>query len=115
MDEQTPKANGRRKATVCTGSDCSTCGCGGRAWACQQSCVLTRWILGLVIIVLVFWCGLKVGELKNELRGNFGRGYDRSEMMNSGWRTGGRVLMLEQGIPVTGSTETTTAKTGTKK
>ncbi len=79
MEEQTVKTSSRRKATnsmnVCDGGCCGSCGCQGSSWQCHHSSHLARWILGLVIIILVFWCGMKIGELKAELRG-VGFGWD---------------------------------------
>ena len=36
-----------------------------------------RWLLGLVILFLVFWFGVKIGELKS----GFGYGYEHHGMM----------------------------------
>lgn len=42
---------------------------------------LLKMLLGLLIIVVVFFIGVKVGEFKTEFRGGFG-GYGRHGMMN---------------------------------
>ena len=34
--------------------------------------IIIRWALGLVILVLVFCVGIKVGEFKNEVKGEIG-------------------------------------------
>lgn len=47
---------------------------------------LLRWLLGIVIILVVFWMGFKLGEFKGYFGsydgGYFGRGYGRGMMMN---------------------------------
>jgi len=99
-----PKTNGRKKAPVsamcglegCCGGSCGSCACGGSAWKCHHRCPFMRWILGLIIIVFVFWCGMKIGELKSEIGGDsFSRHgfYDRSEMMGGQ----GRMMIYDIG------------------
>jgi len=58
-----------------------------------------RWILGLIIIVFVFWCGTKIGELKSEIGGDgFGRNgfYDRAQMLERQ----NRMMIYDFGVPV---------------
>lgn len=47
--------------------------CGGRHY-------LLRWILGVLILVIVFFAGIKLGEFKQDMRGGYGYG-----MMNRGY------------------------------
>jgi hypothetical protein len=67
MDEQTPK-NSRRKMAAGCGACCGgVCAnqCGG--WYCPSHFHVARWLLGLLIIVFIFWAGMKFGELKSEI------------------------------------------------
>ncbi|HBT75258.1 TPA: hypothetical protein DEB29_04630 [Candidatus Wolfebacteria bacterium] len=62
--------------------------CGGRHH-------LMRWILGIIILVLVFVAGIKLGEFKENLRGN---GYGYRMMQNQGYdRMPGYGMMRQQG------------------
>ncbi|MCX6716805.1 MAG: hypothetical protein NTV72_02700 [Candidatus Taylorbacteria bacterium] len=38
---------------------------------------LLRWVVGIAIIVIVFCAGVKIGELKSSLEGNYGGSYSR--------------------------------------
>lgn len=66
------------------------CRCGGGMWpkggyGCFQhhwSYHILRWFLGIVIIVFVFWFGIKVGEIKSVLE--TGRGAGSHQMMRYG-------------------------------
>ena len=48
---------------VCTHKDCGSCNCGKNKMLVMKYPVL-RWILGIVIIFLVLWLGMKIGEFK---------------------------------------------------
>ena len=58
---------------------CHTHGMGGKYH-------LLRWVLGVAIILIVFWLGFKLGEFKGYFGSYdgsyFGRGYGRGMMMN---------------------------------
>ncbi len=54
-----------KEEMVC--GSCSSCGCG-----CGHSNVLGRWILGIIVIVLIFALGMKFGELKSVAFGGAG-------------------------------------------
>lgn len=54
--------------------------CGGRHY-------LLRWVLGILIIVLVFIAGIKVGEFKQDMRAN-GYGYRMMDSNNYGMMQG---------------------------
>lgn len=92
MDEQTSKLSRRKTVSSkcemggsCCGGMNGFCSCGGNVWRCQHSCHLIRWILGIIILSFVFWGGMKIGELKSEMRGDhFYRqdGFGRAGMMN---------------------------------
>jgi hypothetical protein len=59
------------------GSTCAGCGCNchcGNGCSCQclhqrpyGSAPITRWILGLIVVVMIFSLGLQVGEMKGWL------------------------------------------------
>ena len=64
---------------------CDSCGCGYHGVGQYHWHTLVRWILGLVIIFLVFNLGIKIGELESAI----GRGaYDDGD-----WSRGGRSMM----------------------
>jgi hypothetical protein len=44
-----------------------------------------RWILGIIILLIVFWFGFKLGEFKSYLKGDYNYGYEfynNRQMMN---------------------------------
>ena len=53
------------------GQVCNCCG--------HHPYLILRWILGIVIIVLVFTFGMKIGELKASLEYGYGMGYSMQE------------------------------------
>ena len=59
----------------------SMCGCGN--WSRHH---ILRWFLGIVIIFIVFWTGMQIGELKGSLeRGGWsGQTHSRPMMYGSG-------------------------------
>jgi hypothetical protein len=65
---------------------CEVCGSGyGRCGMCGNVCGvggygLVRWVLGILIIVWIFSIGMKIGELKGELRSS-GYGYGHKQYM----------------------------------
>lgn len=78
MDET---KNGQK--IVSTGK--TTCACGpGCACGCGVHCAhrVIWWVLGIVILLIVFCIGVKAGEFREELRGMFGnyyRGYPMTQ------------------------------------
>jgi hypothetical protein len=47
-----------------------TCGmCGGHHFGHHH---WGHWVLKIVVVVFIFWCGVQLGELKQELRSNYG-------------------------------------------
>src|SRR3990167_584383 len=82
-----------------------------------------RWVLGVVILVIVFWLGIKIGEFKGYLAsgmGGYGYGHHRGMMYNSGFYPAN--MMQYWGIPAvdsssnaTDNTTTATPKTTTPK
>lgn len=74
-----------------------------------------RWILGIVILLLVFWLGMKLGEFKSIVESNYGFGGYGNMMYRSGMGPG---MMQYWQVPLNSSTGTTTApapSTSTKK
>lgn len=63
------------KTTCACGPGCS-CGCGPH---CMHSVIW--WVLGIVILIIVFCVGVKAGEFREELRGMFGGYYRGYPMM----------------------------------
>lgn len=72
MDE-----NKKNDKEYCVGPICFHC---GKAHSGCGKHVLLRWIIGLSILALTFWMGMKIGELKSFL-GFGGYGYG----MHSGY------------------------------
>ncbi len=71
-----------------------------------------RWVLGIVILLLVFWLGMKIGELKEVVESGFGYGGFHN-MMYKGYPGAGMMEYWQTAVP--GSTGSTTPKTSTKK
>ncbi len=65
-----------------------------------------RWLLGIVMLVIVFYLGVKVGEFKGELRSAYYGGYGRYMMEGygpddyNGWYGQGMMKVLP-GTPAT--------------
>lgn len=47
---------------------CSMC----RKYGCSHRHYALRWILGLIILAIVFWLGIKLGEFKGAFGGYYG-------------------------------------------
>jgi len=68
----------------CCGSMCEMHGChGGRHH-------LVRMILKITIVIIIFWCGFKLGEMSGFIRAEYGGGINRElggsfGMMRGGW------------------------------
>ncbi len=60
---------------------CGTCGgcmgCGGYACGSGHSHLVARLVIGIIIVVIAFWLGLKLGELRAEF---YNSGYYGSNM-----------------------------------
>lgn len=87
-------------ATCACGPGCS-CGCGH-----HYAHRVLWWVLGIVILGIVFCMGVKAGEFRDELRSAFG-GYYRGYPMMTRVYNGGGVA-----VPVTGSAGSATGTTG---
>ena len=72
----------------CGGKSCNmfTCGTGGSCGHGNMKFLLVRWILGILIILIVFSLGMRIGEFKGQIesgysgRGGYSQGYPT--MMN---------------------------------
>jgi hypothetical protein len=78
MDEKNGKIVKISGKTTCACGDGCNCGCGYNGAARGRS--LIWWILGIIVILIVFLIGVKVGEFRVELRnamsaGGYGREY----------------------------------------
>jgi len=97
---------------VCSGCGNSSCTCGG---AMGANCMhgfhhhgkygLMRMILKIVIVILIFWCGFKLGNIVGYVRAESGRG----AMMQRSFSNNGGYGMMPGGysnIPPTTSSVT---------
>jgi hypothetical protein len=91
------KNNKESRETCENCQDC--CGCGGHYHGFHKYFVL-RWVLGIVILIIVFWLGMKIGEFKGYFENNFGGvGYHQGMMFNSQFYP----KNMMWAVPVTGS------------
>jgi hypothetical protein len=66
----------------CCGSSYGGSGCGG--WGGHRHSLL-RILLAVALLLIVFWFGVKIGEVKVALYDAIGSGYDGSPMMYRGY------------------------------
>ena len=76
-----------KHAAGCDCYDCKAqkmCGrcCGGHCCGGGRH-MLLRWLLGLLILVIVFWLGLKIGEFKGAFGGDYGGYYGMPRHMRT--------------------------------
>ena len=86
------------KCLMCMGI-CRMCGFGHRY-------ILLRWLLGLLILIVVFWLGMKIGEFKGAFEGGYGmqRGmYFQQPMRNMYYRTTPQMMGNSGTMDMTGS------------
>ena len=70
----------------------------GMCHMCNHRFFFLRWILGLIILAMVFGFGVLVGTLHGAFdRGGYGEGYDMHE--RGGYMMGGAVPNMMQGKP----------------
>ncbi|MDE2001110.1 MAG: hypothetical protein KGI60_00920 [Patescibacteria group bacterium] len=51
---------------------------------------LGRWIVALLLLAFVFWCGVKIGELKSRFETQWGYGYgSNAPVMMRTWSSNG--------------------------
>lgn len=60
------------------------CWCWGHHEGCRKH-VLLRWVLGLAILLFVFWLGVKVGEFKTLINETYGMPRYEYRMMRGGY------------------------------
>jgi len=83
---------------------CDVCGSNnGRCGRCGNMCGfgrnhILRWILGIIIITWIFSIGMKLGELKAELRGSSSYGHKSMMYGTQGAWSDGKV-MFTQAMP----------------
>ena len=46
-----------------------------------------RWVIGIIIFIMIFWMGVRVGEIKSEMYGGYG-GYGQRMMYDRGYYYG---------------------------
>lgn len=69
--------NTDKKECSCQGG----CSCGmGHMHGCHGRYHLVRMILRIVIVILIFWCGYRLGMITGSIRAGYGR-YDGIGMM----------------------------------
>lgn len=67
------RCNGHSTCATCSSSACSPE---------HNKFILLRWLLGILILVITFWLGAKVGEFKSQyLNNGFGSNYGNHFMM----------------------------------
>jgi hypothetical protein len=86
----------KSKTTCACGAGC-TCGCG---CGCVSTWRIVKWIVGIIILCIVFFLGVKAGEFRVELRSMMYGGYYGHPMM-MGQQGGGGL------VPSTVATSTT--------
>ena len=77
----------------CGGCDHGFCGEGHGA---------LRWVIGIILFALIFWVGMRVGEIKSEIYGGYGDYPTRGMMRYSGGY--GQPMMYDYGMPVAPTT-----------
>jgi len=80
MDER--KSKDMKKGERCL------CGCDGSGMGCacgwHHGHTLFRLLIGVILLILVFWFGVKLGELRESIRGY--RGYNGTNYGSYGYR-----------------------------
>ena len=95
---------------VSTGN--TTCACGpGCTCGCGHHCIhrVLWWVVGIVVLIVVFCIGVKFGEFRDELRSAFG-GYYRAYPMMQRVYNGGGVPVPVQGGAAGSATGTTSGQ-----
>jgi hypothetical protein len=76
-----------------------------------------RWLVGLFILLVVFWLGVKIGEFKGEFADTWdvqGRSFGRHMMMPYNQYYGAPPMFFNQAVPNNGNLPTTTIPPTTK-
>jgi len=69
---------------------------------------ILRLVFGLAVLLVVFWLGVKIGEVKTYMRqdGFYGGNYFRMNMTGSPYERQGRYIMPQpMMVPITGTTQ----------
>lgn len=73
---------GIKKGTCTECESCNTCS----KCSYKGGCCFLRWILGIIVILLVFWLGLTVGKFSGFIHyGGYGNGCGVRPMMEKLW------------------------------
>lgn len=64
-----------------------------------------RWVLGIVVLLMMFWLGMKVGEFKGFVEANYG-GFGERNMM---YKSGPGMMYFQTPLNSIGTTAPTTA------
>lgn len=97
-EEKSEKIMQAGRTTCACGPGC-TCGC-GHYYAHR----IFWWILGIIVLAIVFCVGVKAGEVREELRGMFGGYYGRGYPMMQYQGHGGFVSPAVPENPTASST-----------
>ena len=92
----------KKQCSTCGSSECKGCGQGQCGSCCGGMCssmmghgchggkrYLIQVILKIIILILVFWCGVKIGEMTGFIKASYGQKIEQngfgSGMMRGGW------------------------------
>ena len=77
------------------------CGCPGCHGGKHH---LIKIILKIIIIILIFWCGFKLGDITGSIRGGYGR--EIGSQMMRGWNSNSNsVVTPSSGTPIPPATK----------
>jgi len=67
--------------------NCVSCGMGAHCACCHGHgrYMVLRWILGLIILAVVFWVGVKIGEFKGSFEYGYGMQYRNTMHYKGGY------------------------------
>jgi hypothetical protein len=107
MDEQ--KTTNDNTSGASAGKPCM-CGCGASlGYPGFRRHRVIRIVIALVIAIIIFWVGVKVGEFKTVFESHFRGGYGSHQMMRGGYYGGGHMMMPGQAVPVSGTATSSAA------
>lgn len=88
MEEMKNGGDAQKGKMACTCSAGCHCGCAG-CTGCGRRVI--GWVIGIIILAIVFFIGMKAGEFRNTLRNSYGDYYHGYPMMqyHGGYGGGG--------------------------
>ncbi len=100
-----------KKENECEGCKgaCQSGSCFGSKFMCGHGCHggkrhLVRMILKLIIVIIIFWCGFKLGEISGSIRAEYGhKTFERGDF---GMMRGGNYGYFQNPSDVNGGVET---------